>query len=171
MPARFWQVLITSMTMRISPDKQRCVTPANIEETYSSQWDFLAAPQRTGHRTLLFYLGQEHPKYTWQKSDYTIFYFSVKKNVKKKIEENKNTILHFFTIIVLWSTTIPPSEIHNFQNASFFLVWEHKFKIKHRMNATVPLMSKQEQSLRVNTQDVHVICPFLKKSGMMLWSP
>lgn len=36
------------------------------------------------------------------------------------------------------------------------------------MNATVSLMSKQEQNLRVNTQEVHVICPFLKKSGMML---
>lgn len=33
------------------------------------------------------------------------------------------------------------------------------------MNATVLLMSKQEQNLRVNTQEVHVICPFLKKGG------
>lgn len=50
--------------------------------------------------------------------------------LKNNLKKNLKTIFNFFNITVLWSTTIPPSEIHHFQNTPFFLVWEDKFKMK-----------------------------------------
>lgn len=133
MPARFWQVLITSMTMRISSDKQRSVTPANTEKTYDSHWDFLAAPQKARNRALLFYLGfvlfrDENTLNKNGRNQMMQFFTLVSKrlfNKKKKLK----TIFLFFNTIVLWYTAIPASEIHCFQSTSF-LVWEHQFKMK-----------------------------------------
>lgn len=118
MPARFWQVLITSMTMRISSDKQRSVTSANTEKTYDSHWDFLAAPQKAGHRALLFYLGfvlfgDKSTLNTNGRNQTMQFFTLVSKRLfnKKKIKDHLPLLQHYSPLIYsnpsLWNSLFP----------------------------------------------------------------
>lgn len=125
MPARLWQVLITSMTMRTSPDKQCSVTPANTEETCHSHWDFLAAPQKAEHRALLLYLSfvlfREKSTLNTNGRNQTMQFFTLV--AKRMFKEKKKNSKDHLPLLQHCSPLIynnPPSEIHHFQNTSFF---------------------------------------------------